>query len=98
MMTYTDFRARVASDTGTTAFECGGELTPYALETVSEHAVRAGPGASIEMDVAAETDDTAIAWVKDRFARLHKRGVRALVRRARRSDFVTGGSLRRTLC
>ena len=53
------------------------ELTPYALETIEEAALRAGPGARLEVVVHA----VALPYVRDQLAWLEERGVRVTVRR-----------------
>jgi acyl carrier protein len=54
-------------------------LTPYAVETILEDALRAGPGARLEVTVAASTNDTAVADVRKGFAALAARGVAVTV-------------------
>jgi acyl carrier protein len=55
-------------------------LTPYAVETIAEDAVRAGRGALLEVTVAGGTAKS-LAQVERRFARLAERGIGVIVRR-----------------
>jgi acyl carrier protein len=50
-------------------------LTPYAVETIVEDALRAGPGARLELTLAYGTNEEEMAHVRARFARLEARGV-----------------------
>jgi acyl carrier protein len=61
--------------------ERAGWLTPYAVETIADDAVRAGHGARLEVTVAASTDDVRLARVQHQFAWLGARDVRVTVRR-----------------
>ena len=54
-------------------------LTPYAVETIADEAVRAGWGARLEVAVLSRTEPS-LAWIRRRFARLLVRGVRVEVR------------------
>lgn len=53
----------------------GGWLTPYTVETIAEDAQHAGRGARLEVTVAASTEDTGLARVRDDFACLGERGI-----------------------
>jgi acyl carrier protein len=55
--------------------ERGGWLTPYTVETIAEDALRAGRGARLEVTVAASTEDTGLARVRDDFACLGECGI-----------------------
>jgi len=61
--------------------ERGGWLTPYTVETIAEDALRAGCGARLEVTVAASTEDTDLARVRDDFACLGERGILVTVSR-----------------
>jgi len=75
--------ARVVSSRG----EAGGEiqrvglLTPYNAETIAEDALRAGPGARLEVAVPPDVSDAGLAELQDEFAWLGARGVQVSVRR-----------------
>jgi len=59
-------------------------LTPYAAETIIEHALRAGPGAQLEIIVAEDAGDATFRQVQRQFAWLNGRGVVVDVHRHRR--------------
>lgn len=59
-------------------------LTPYAAQTLSDDALRAGWGARLELTLAADASAAALAWVRGRFPRLGDRGVELHVRRDQR--------------
>ena len=67
--------------------EAGGEiqrvglLTPYTAETIAEDALRAGPGARLEVAVPPDVSDAGLAELQDEFAWLGARGVQVSVRR-----------------
>jgi acyl carrier protein len=71
------FVARVVPSEGRSGgiLERGGWLTPYIVETIAEDALRAGRGARLEVTVAASTEDTDLARVRDDFACLGERGI-----------------------
>jgi acyl carrier protein len=79
----TRFVARVVPSEGRSGgiLERGGWLTPYNVETIAEDALRAGRGARLEVTVAASTEDTGLARVRDDFACLGERGILVTVRR-----------------
>ena len=56
-------------------------LTPYAAETIIEHALRAGPGAQLEVTVAEDGGDAGFRQVQQQFAWLSGRGVAVDVHR-----------------
>lgn len=58
-----------------------GWLTPYEVETLFADALWAGRGAQLDVAVPALTSDAGVAWVRDRFDRLRKRGIGVRVRR-----------------
>ena len=58
-----------------------GWLTPYEVETLFAEAMWAGRGAHLEVAVPARTSDAGVAWVRDRFDRLRKRGIGVRVHR-----------------
>ena len=59
-------------------------LTPYAAQTLSDDALRAGWGARLELTLAADASAAALAWVRGQFPRLSDRGVELDVRRDHR--------------
>ncbi len=59
-------------------------LTPYAAQTLSDDALRAGWGARLELTLAGDASAAALAWVRGRFPRLGDRGVELHVRRDQR--------------
>ena len=61
-------------------------LTPYAVETIVEDALRAGPGARLELSVASGTTEETMATVRARFAGLEARGVDVSVTKQGRAD------------
>lgn len=61
-------------------------LTPYAVETMVEDALRAGAGARLELRVAQGTTDDTMADVRARFARLEERGVDVSVTKQSHAD------------
>jgi len=71
------FVARIVPSEGRSGgiLEHGGWLTPYTVQTIVEDALRAGGGARLEVSVAASTEDTGLARVRDDFACLGQRGV-----------------------
>jgi acyl carrier protein len=75
--------ARVVSPrTGAHAdLQRAGWLTPYAAQTIAEDALRAGPGARLEMSVPTSVSDDRLARLRDQFAWLSRRGVQVSVRR-----------------
>ncbi len=60
-----------------------GLLTRYLTETLADDVLRSGPGACIEVMVAAPVRDDAIRHVRDAFSWLADRGVRVIVQRDR---------------
>lgn len=71
------FVARIVPAEGRSGgiLERGGWLTPYTVETIAEDALRAGWGARLEVTVAASTEDTGLARVRDDFTCLGQRGI-----------------------
>ncbi len=59
-------------------------LTPYAAQTLSDDALRAGWGARLELTLAADASVAALTWVRGQFPRLGDRGVELQVRRDQR--------------
>ena len=79
-------RARVVPAGGNGGgLERAGELTPYEIQLLVADALRAGPGARLEMELAASTDDAGLATTRKRFAWLVGRGVAVSVRRDQRA-------------
>jgi len=79
-------RSRITSGRAVAAHESVrvDELTPYALETIEEAALRAGRGARLEVAVSshAGVQDAALSYVHDQLAWLEERGIQVAVRRA----------------
>ncbi len=69
--------------------ERSGELTPYALEGVSDDARRAGSGTTVRISVVDTTTDEQVAQLRERLAGLERRGVTVHV--GRRPDASRGG-------
>ena len=77
-------RARVVAPGGLVGVREYAELlTPYAAETISEDALRAGPGAQLEVTVAEDEGDASFQQVQQQFAWLSGRGVAVDVHRDR---------------
>ena len=76
-------RARVVSagDGWSGELRRAGELTPYVAQTIAEDALRAGPGARLEVTVDGDTDDAGLGRVQDQFAWLRARGIQVDVHR-----------------
>jgi acyl carrier protein len=74
-----------ARDAPNGPLEHAGELTPYAVEVLVEEAAHAGPGARVEMELPASTDDAGLAAAVRQLSRLSARGVAVSVRRERRT-------------
>jgi acyl carrier protein len=75
-------RARVVPASGNGGgLERLGELTPYEIQILVSDALRAGPGARLEMEVPASTDDAGLAATRRQFAWLAGRGVAVSVQR-----------------
>jgi acyl carrier protein len=74
---------RVVSSRGEASGEIQrvGLLTPYTAETIAEDALRAGPGARLEVAVPPDVSDASLAELQDEFAWLGTRGVQVSVRR-----------------
>jgi len=65
------------------AVERGGPLTPYAVEEIVDDALHAGPGASLDLCVAAgSAGDEWLARLRDVRTRLCRRGIEVTLRRA----------------
>jgi hypothetical protein len=56
-------------------------LTPYAAESLADDALRAGPGAHLELSLAPRTNDGTLVRVRNQFSRLGERGIEVEVRR-----------------
>src|SRR5882724_11801838 len=78
-------RARIVPARGNGGLERSGELTPYEIEILVADALRAGPGARLEMELSASTDDAGLAATRKRFAWLAGRGVAVSVQRDHRA-------------
>ena len=66
-----------------------GVLTPYLAETLADDVLRSGPGARIEVLVAAPAEELALRRVRETFGWLADRGVQVLVQRERH---LSGGN------
>jgi len=78
-------RARIVPARGNGGLERSGELTPYEVEILVADALRAGPGARLEMELLASTADADLAATRSRFAWLARRGVAVSVQRDHRA-------------
>jgi acyl carrier protein len=74
--------ARIVPPAGESAgtLERTGWLTPYTAETIREDAMRAGPGARLELTIAANTAEGFVR-AQRQFAALGKRGVLVTIQR-----------------
>ena len=61
-------------------------LTPYAAQSLTEDALRAGSGARLEIRLANRAADDAIARVREHFSPLGERGVAVEIRRDTRAE------------
>ena len=70
-------RARVTNGDGAQRWylERTVPCTPYAIETICEDAVQAGPGARVDVTVAADPASPVLAWIERRFAVLARKGI-----------------------
>ena len=59
-----------------------GWLTPYTAQTIADDALRAGPGAHLDVTVAPATDDVALDRVREEFGWLAGRGINVRIHRA----------------
>jgi acyl carrier protein len=75
--------ARVVPARGTSHgdLQRAGLLTPYVAETIAEDALRAGPGARLEVAVSSSISDAKLAFLGEQFAWLGRRGIQVNVRR-----------------
>jgi acyl carrier protein len=75
-------RLRIVPATGQSGgtLERTAWLTPYTAETIAEDAVRAGPGAKLQLTIATHTADGFVR-AQRQFARLGKRGVLVTIQR-----------------
>src|SRR5580765_7464835 len=56
-------------------------LTPAAAESLADDALRAGPGARLELRLGSRVSDGAVGRVREQFSRLGDRGIEVRVRR-----------------
>ena len=76
------FRAHLGGrDGGGKVSQRVGWLTPYEVETLCADALWVGKGAQLDVTVPARTSEAGVAWVRDRFDGLRKRGIGVRVRR-----------------
>src|SRR5437870_4197982 len=78
-----EMRVRLRGPAGASSDEMHrtGWLTPYAVQTIAEDALRAGRGARLEVTVAAATSPAELRRVRHRLARLANRGIQVHVGR-----------------
>ena len=74
-------RARLTPAVAAWAVERVLVLTPYAAESLADDALRAGPGARLELRLASRASDGALRRVREQFSRLSDRGIEVRVRR-----------------
>jgi hypothetical protein len=79
-------RTRIAGGTTRGALERAEPLTPYVVETIAEDAVRAGPGARLDVAVPRCVDARTLAAVRAVFGVLRARGIAVRVRRGAQRD------------
>ena len=72
---------RAGGDPALPLVERAGKLTPYVVQNITDDALWAGRGASLEVTVQATANEASVALVMDQFAWLGERGVRVSVRR-----------------
>ena len=72
---------RAGGDPALPLVERAGKLTPYVVENITDDALWAGRGASLEVTVQATANEASVALVMDQFAWLGERGVKVSVRR-----------------
>jgi acyl carrier protein len=60
-------------------------LTPYAAESLSDDALRAGVGGRLELSLGSHATDGMLANVRAQFSRLEERGIAVEVRRDQRT-------------
>ena len=72
---------RAGGDPALPLVERAGKLTPYVVQNITEDALWAGRGASLEVTVQATANEASVALVMDQFAWLGERGVKVRVRR-----------------
>jgi hypothetical protein len=58
-------------------------LTPYAIQSIGEDSLRAGPGSELHLTLPPTCDDAAVHRVSERFAWLGARQIEVRVARAR---------------
>lgn len=77
-------RSRVVRARGAVpGVERAGALTPYALELIAEDTRAAGPGARLEVEIAAQTPPGDVARLRDRLESTVARGTEVAVHRRR---------------
>lgn len=59
-----------------------GWLTPYTAQTIADDALRAGPGAHLDVAVAPATDDLELDLVREELGWLAGRGIHVRIHRA----------------
>jgi hypothetical protein len=79
-------RTRIAQGTVRGALERAERLTPYVVETIAEDAVRAGPGARLDVALPRCVDARTLAAVRAVFRLLRGRGIAVRVRRGAPPD------------
>lgn len=67
---------------GAATLHHAGPLTPYLAEVIAEEVLRRGPGVRVEILVARGTDRAGVRAVRERMARLARKGVRVICRPA----------------
>jgi len=72
---------RAGGDPAMPLVQRSGTLTPYVVQNITDDALWAGRGASLEVTVQATANEAAVALVMDQFAWLGERGVKVSIRR-----------------
>ena len=72
---------RAGGDPALPLVERSGKLTPYVVQDITDDALWAGHGSSLEVTVQATATEASVDLVMDHFAWLGERGVKVSVRR-----------------
>lgn len=81
-------RLRTKSPPGSAAILRGGYLDAYLAETISEDALRGGPGSRLEIVLGPTTPRWMVAEVTSIFAWLRRRGIQLTVRPHRHQPLI----------
>jgi hypothetical protein len=70
-----EFVAQIEGIHGRGTLALVDELTPYAMETVSDYALYEGHGTRVTVTVPPGASDAVLAWVRERLVRLGTHGL-----------------------